>query len=398
VAYLLESGRCETAVASDLNEGPLSAARATLERRGLSGRVEFFVSDGLEKLPLDGVTDIVVAGMGGETIASILSRRAPELTGVNLVLQPMTKASELRTWLSENGFAVVGEKEAAVRRHCYVVFNARLVNVPSERAVAAMLKVKDIMVVMDKIAPLALTSKDDNSGLLVGSPGDPASKVMLCLDITNDVVNEAVEKGADVIISHHPIIYMPLLRSISDRNPAGLALKKGVACICFHSPLDVTEGGLNDLVYDKLKEPLKLSKKLGFLETAQGGRGYGAVCKLSKPVAPRKAAEIVKDVFGCVVLRYYDGGRPIKKLAFCSGGGGSLVPEAINLGADGYICGDIRNHEWIAAANAGLSLFDAGHYHTEVISVPYIKRRLSEELPDLKVLVAKSCVDPVSYI
>jgi dinuclear metal center YbgI/SA1388 family protein len=261
-----------------------------------------------------------------------------------------------------------------------------------------MLKVKDIMAVMNKIAPLELTSSDDNSGLLVGCQGDAASKVLLCLDITIDVINEAVEKGADVIISHHPIIYMPFLRSISDRNPAGLALKKNIACVCFHTPIDIAAGGMSDIIYEKLKSPLKITKTLGFLEEAQGGRGYGAVCRLEKPVAPVKAAGIFKEVFGCSVLRYYDGEKPIKKLAYCSGGGGSLVPAAINRGADGYLCGDIKNHEWIAAKNAGISLFDAGHYHTEVIVVPYIKKRLSEELPGLKVLIAENCIDPVEYI
>jgi tRNA (adenine22-N1)-methyltransferase len=123
-AFLLLSGKCETVIAGDLNEKPLSCAKALLERRGVSRRAEFFLADGLQGIPLDGVTDIVIAGMGGETIAGILSRRLPELCGINIVLQPMTKLAYLKFWLKDNGFIVVGEKVVTVRKHCYTVLNA----------------------------------------------------------------------------------------------------------------------------------------------------------------------------------------------------------------------------------------------------------------------------------
>ncbi|MCL2055104.1 MAG: class I SAM-dependent methyltransferase [Oscillospiraceae bacterium] len=125
-AALLKSGRCKTAVASDLNKAPLSAAKATLERLGVSERAELVLSDGLLNIRLGGITDIVIAGMGGELIAKILSERACELGGVNLVLQPMTKLSFLRAWLSENGFDIINEKEATARNRRYTVINARL--------------------------------------------------------------------------------------------------------------------------------------------------------------------------------------------------------------------------------------------------------------------------------
>ena len=102
--------------------------------------------------------------------------------------------------------------------------------------------VKDILDEMDRIAPLSLMQKGDNSGLLAGLPNDKATKVLAALDITNEVVEEAIAKGADVIISHHPVIYHPLY-SLSEENPACRAMKHGIACLCFHSPLDLARGG-----------------------------------------------------------------------------------------------------------------------------------------------------------
>ncbi|MCL2055105.1 MAG: Nif3-like dinuclear metal center hexameric protein [Oscillospiraceae bacterium] len=261
-----------------------------------------------------------------------------------------------------------------------------------------MATVKAIMDFMEKTAPLRLTSKDDNAGLLVGSCEDKADKVMLCLDITVDVINEAAEKHADVIISHHPIIFKPSLSSISVQHPAGLALKKGIACLCYHTSLDIADGGITDMMYSLLKEPLGLGEKLGFLEQVCEDKGFGLICNMNEPVEPKKAAHMIKETFGCSVLRYHDGGKPLKKIAFCSGGGDWLSPVATRLGADAYLCGDIRHHHFIAAQNEGYSIFDAGHYHTEVIFIPCLKKRLEEAFPALEIFTAQSCSDPAGYI
>ncbi|MDE6599627.1 MAG: class I SAM-dependent methyltransferase, partial [Oscillospiraceae bacterium] len=105
-AELLSEGRCETAVAADINEKPLAAARLTLEKAGVLDRAELILSDGLENIPESGITDIVIAGMGGELIAAILSR-CGWLDGKNLILQPMSRADFLIKWLCENGFEIL---------------------------------------------------------------------------------------------------------------------------------------------------------------------------------------------------------------------------------------------------------------------------------------------------
>lgn len=121
-AELLLSGKCSFAIAADINEKPLQSARHTLHKHGLDERSQTVLSDGVESIGLDDVTDIIIAGMGGELIAKILSQKS--LDGINLVLQPMTKAPYLRRFLAENGFELLEEKAVSEGGRIYTVMNA----------------------------------------------------------------------------------------------------------------------------------------------------------------------------------------------------------------------------------------------------------------------------------
>lgn len=123
-AELLKSGKCRKVIASDVAEGPLGAAQRTLMQAGLLDRAELVLSDGLVNVPCDGVSDVVIAGMGGETIAHILGECSWIKAGVNLILQPMTKISFLREWLCENGFKIVCERIVCEGRFFYTVMKA----------------------------------------------------------------------------------------------------------------------------------------------------------------------------------------------------------------------------------------------------------------------------------
>ncbi|MGN0630923.1 MAG: class I SAM-dependent methyltransferase [Ruminococcus sp.] len=120
-AELLKSGRCEKVIASDVAEGPLNAAKRTLMQAGLLDRAELILSDGLENVPGENVSDVIIAGMGGETIAHILQECGWIENGVNLILQPMTKISFLREWLCRNGFSIVSERIVCEGRFFYTV-------------------------------------------------------------------------------------------------------------------------------------------------------------------------------------------------------------------------------------------------------------------------------------
>lgn len=453
-AELLTTGKCTRAIAADINEKPLASARATLEKHGLTDKADIVLSDGLKSVSLDGVTDIVVAGMGGELISNILSC-GDSLEGINLVLQPMTQAAYLRKWLAENGFLIAAERAVTEGKHIYTVINAvydgekresdpvyenaGMLDVSEENAATyikkeadklkkaadgmklsgrlgeyaeklslahklyerigerKMLTVKDILAEMDKIAPLAILHKGDNSGLLTGDPEAEVTKVLTALDITVDVVREAIEKGANVIVAHHPVIFHPLF-NLNDNDPACLAFKHNIACICFHSPLDMADGGINDIIHDMLKDEFRLSKREAVVEPIHAdGRGYGMICSSSEVYTPEAMAAKLKDIFGCTVVRYTKGTRPIRKIAFCSGGAGSDLPNAMALGADAYITGDVKHDQLITAVNYGISLFDCGHYHTEVIAMAYLKKRFNEDFPQLSFEIADNCTDPACY-
>ncbi|MBD5146684.1 MAG: Nif3-like dinuclear metal center hexameric protein [Ruminococcus sp.] len=447
-AELLSEGRCDTAVAADINEKPLAAARLTLEKAGVLDRAELILSDGLENIPESGITDIVIAGMGGELIADILSR-CDWLDGKNLILQPMSRADFLIRRLCENGFEILKQCAAVDGKFRYTVINAvknraapytpppifqllgkldlsdpaarlyaegqaerllregRASRRTEKTALAAeiftrigrdtMYCVKDLMILMDKIAPMKNLHKGDNSGLLVGDKSASVTKVLFALDITCEVVREAAKIGAEAIIAHHPVIFHPLY-SLDDSNPACLALKHGIACICFHSPLDMADGGINDIIFDMLNSALGLKKQSVLEPVHPDGRGYGWVCTSGSELYPDEFGKMLKDVFGCTIVRYTDSGSIIKKIAFCSGGAGSDLPAAIAAGADAYITGDVKHDQWITARNAGIALYDCGHFHTEDIAVPYLIKRFKEEYPQLEAVRARADRDPVDYI
>lgn len=448
VAELLSEGKCASAIAADINEKPLAAARETLEKTGVSDKSELILSDGLESVSEDGITDIVIAGMGGELIADILSR-CNWLEGKNLILQPMSRPEKLIDFLCGNGFEILEQRAVTDGRFCYTVINAvnngtepfvptklfcilgKLdLNEPSARiyaerqaeklfregrasgqtdktAAAAeifkmigrkdMFNVNDLMILMDKIAPLKNIHKGDNSGLLVGDGNASVTKVLFSLDITCEVVREAVKIGAEAIIAHHPVIFHPLY-TLDDSNPACLALKHGIACICFHSPLDMADGGVNDIIFDMLAPILKLKKQSVLEPIHPDGRGYGWVCSVGNEMIPNELGKLLKDVFGCTAIRFTDSNRMIKTLAFCSGGAGGNLPLAIAAGADAYITGDVKHDQWITARNSGIALYDCGHFHTEDIVIPYLVKRFKEEYPQLEAVRAEADKDPVEYI
>ena len=123
--YLVQSGKASSMIASDIRPGPLSSAEHCVKEAGLEDKIELILTDGLFGIDLNGVTDILIAGMGGILISEILSARETELRNINLILQPMTQASFLRKWLYENGYTILSEKCAVAAGKAYSVINAR---------------------------------------------------------------------------------------------------------------------------------------------------------------------------------------------------------------------------------------------------------------------------------
>lgn len=452
-AYLIENNKCKNVIASDINDGPLKFAQQTILKYHFEEKIRLLKSNGLKNIPGENVSDVVIAGMGGETISEIIFGAEWLKNGVNLVLQPMSRAGHLRKWLYKNGYEISEEKAVVQDRFVYTVIRAVYtgyklnigkiseiigrINIETDsgmkycqnqfskinniakgllkagksedgkeyQAIAERLTlmmegkmnlVSDIYKYIDSLAPFATQEKWDNSGLLTCSMNKKVSKVLVTLDITNEVADEAAKIGAELIIAHHPVIFKPLY-SLSENEPSCKLLKSGISAICVHTPYDVAEGGMSDI----LMELIEFEKSVGILEiTGQKDKhyGFGTIGKSSREYTADVLAEKLKNVLDCTVVRYTDGGKPIKTAAFCTGSGGNLVEAAVNSGADAYITSEVKHDQWLLARQMGISLFDCGHFHTENIGMIKLCKMLSADFPNIEFVMSKVNKDPVKYV
>ncbi|MDD2647855.1 MAG: Nif3-like dinuclear metal center hexameric protein [Eubacteriales bacterium] len=261
-------------------------------------------------------------------------------------------------------------------------------------------RLSEILAATDAFAPLAGQAKSDNSGLITGDESREITRAICCLDISNAVIDEAVEKGAELIVSHHPVFnvnyesvsrfyqYMPITRLI-ERN---------ICAICVHTPLDMTRGGINDELANRLG--FEIIRDIFEIEETRDGRlwGYGKVLRLPKAYTARELAEYVKKAVGCPVLRLVDGKNEIRTLAFASGGSRRLSYMAMDEGFDAFMGGDFKHDQMIAAKNRGFTILDCGHYGTEIIAPDILLRELKRAFPDLHAERAQEETDPSEYI
>ncbi len=357
-----------------------------------------------------------------------------------------------------------------------------------------MITVNDIYNAVDEIAPFRYAEKSDNSGLIIGNKKSTCKKVLLCLDITDKMIDKAIKMGADVIISHHPVIFNPL-KSISSDSIYAKLIKHNISAICAHTNLDMAKGGINDLIAEKLnvkvitecietayeipyyqiavfvpvenieqvyqamtkagagtlgnysgcafytegtgtflplegshayvgevgkresvreariemilpqskrfdviqamldshpyeKPAYNLSKNYAIMEQI----GFGKIGELETEMSAKDFAEFLKKTFDNPCIRYNDTGKMIKKVAFCSGSGGSLLNYVIASGADAFVTGDVKHDQFVDADNAGLAVFDAGHFYTENIVLESLKNTLSGKFPELNIIIENSNV------
>lgn len=256
-----------------------------------------------------------------------------------------------------------------------------------------MLTAGDIYNYLDEIMPFSKAEKWDNSGLLAGSPDMQVTKVMTCLDITNSVVSEAEEKGANLIISHHPIIFDPV-KSVLSSSPLYRLIRGGMTAICCHTNADIADCGTNGAAYELLNNVLGLGERAVLEELFPDGSGLGWICSCDK-MSPKELAAKLGAAFKTPV-RYTDCGNDIEKIAFCSGSGGSLL-GTISDRSTALVTGDVKHNIFVDAENSGISVFDCTHYSTEIPFAEKLSRLLSERFPDLEVIVSSNGADYIFF-
>lgn len=241
--------------------------------------------------------------------------------------------------------------------------------------------VKDVEQMLFDWAPKDLAESWDNVGLLVGDPDAPVQRILVSLDITEAVVAEAVDLGADLIVAHHPVMnctWHPVQTIRADdrqgRILTGL-IAHSIAAICMHTNLDAADGGINDILAEKLglSDLIPLNEqKIGRIGTLN--------CEL--PLV-EFAHSVVKSL-GCHGLRYTDRGKIVHRVAVGGGACGEFIPQAMAHGCDTFVTSDLKYHDFLDTTE--MNLIDAGHFPTEDLICAELVKRLSAAFPAASVI------------
>lgn len=265
-----------------------------------------------------------------------------------------------------------------------------------------MATVREIYQYLDGLAPFSLQLDFDNAGFLVGRGDRQVTRLLVSLDITEEVVAEAAELGCQLIVSHHPVIFFPA-KSITDADPTGRTLlalaERQIAAVCAHTNLDAVHGGVNDA----------LAQKLGLVQIEQlkqdgvdaSGRPYGIGRVGNTAGVPMYApafAAFVKEVLGANGVRYVDARRPVRRVAVGGGACADMLKDALAMGCDTFVTADVKYNGFLDAKALGVNLIDAGHYPTEQVVVPVLAKWLESGFPKVEVLTTQRHKEVFSYL
>ena len=265
-----------------------------------------------------------------------------------------------------------------------------------------MASVREIYQYLDGLAPFSLQLDFDNAGFLVGRGDQPVHKILVSLDITEEVAAEAAEVGAQLIVSHHPVIFFPA-KSVTDADPVGRTLltltEKHIAAICAHTNLDAVAGGVNDA----------LAQRLGLAQVEQlkqdgvdaSGRPYGIGRVGNTQGVPMYApayAAFVKEALGANGVRFVDARRPVRRVAVGGGACADMLRDALAMGCDTFVTADVKYNGFLDAKALGVNLIDAGHYPTEQVVVPVLAKWLAQGFPKVEIVTTARHKEVFSYL
>lgn len=259
--------------------------------------------------------------------------------------------------------------------------------------------VNDVINAFSVIAPASDMAEDeyDNVGLLVGKRKSNVTKVLCCLDATRAVIDEAIALGAELIVSHHPMIYAPI-RSVTTDDVTGdkvvKAIENHVAIYAAHTNLDFTPDGINDYA----AELLALKDVEVMCPFGQPGAGMGRVGVLRKPTTAEKLGELCKNVFHDDFVRIVgDKNAVVNRVAVINGAGGGdvkYIDAAIDAGADCLVTADVKHHVAVYAVDRGFTLIEPQHYAMEHVYIGKLAAKLREKFPELDIFVSEKDIIP----
>ena len=260
------------------------------------------------------------------------------------------------------------------------------------------MKIKEVIKALERFAPLPLQESWDNAGLQVGLTEAEVSGALLCLDVTEQIVDEAASKGCNLIVSHHPLIFRKLARLTGEdyvQRSVMKALAEGIVILSMHTNMDNAKSGVN----------FKIAEKLGLQNVrfmnprvVDGVEcGSGVIGEWEEPIAADDFIIMLKKRFcvECVevnqLLR-----RPIKTVAMCGGAGAFLVDEAVAAGADAFLTGEMHYHEFFGREQQ-IQIAVIGHYQSEQFTSEIFRDIIEHECPGVKCFIAETCTNPIMY-
>ena len=249
------------------------------------------------------------------------------------------------------------------------------------------MKIHELYRFLDTRIPSELSCEWDNDGLMCCANGErEAKKILVALDITAAVVEEAIAEKYDVILSHHPLIFRPL-RALNDFDPVAKKvirlMRAEIAAMSFHTRLDAVAGGVNDT----LAGALSLSNVEPF---GENGEAIGRIGTLAEPMSLGDFAERVKRVTGAPMVQISNAGMPVLRVALLGGGGAGDADAARAAGADTYLTGELKHNQLTDAPECGMNLIAAGHFYTENLICDRLASLVKEADPNLEVHVTNS--------
>ena len=274
------------------------------------------------------------------------------------------------------------------------------------------MKLKEIKSFLEGMAPLAVQESWDNSGLQIGCSDKDIHKVMVCLDLTEAVLDEAEAIGADLVISHHPLIFKGL-KSISGSTYQERCVRKAIlsdiAVYSAHTSLDNIFGGVNHKIASLLGlSSLRWLDSGESAETLAGtcaegkagtcaGSGSGLIGELPQPIPVEEFLHSVKEKFGVKALKYSPvaAGTTIRRVALCGGSGAFLLPKAVEMGADCFISGEFHYHDYF---DPGTLLIELGHYESEQFTQDLLKESLERAFPELEIVKTSVNTNPQEWL
>ena len=263
--------------------------------------------------------------------------------------------------------------------------------------------VNDVSKYLFSIAPFEMKADFDNVGFLVGYGDADASNILVSLDITDEVISEAIEIGAGLIVSHHPMFFS--LKNVTTEDTTGKnivrMLSLDLSAICMHTNLDAARGGVNDELAAAVGivsagEVAELLSEDGRLPTGEVF-SYGRFGCLETPRGLPEYLEMLKKALNTDGLRYYDAGREVYKVAVVGGSGGDMFEHVIRQGCDTFITADIKYHVFLQAKELGINLIDGDHFCTENVVTGALANKLRSAFPDAEVTVSKRHSQTVKF-